>query len=95
MGVPVTIRSSDCLLSVGQVKAFLGIPWSNLQKIIKERDAELLKEYRRQEDNDKLRQEFARQANDFHQVFKILIYCLERTRIYQMGGKSLYFLGKF
>lgn len=41
--------------------------WRNLQKIIKERDAELIKEYRRQEDNDKLRQEFARQANEFHQ----------------------------
>jgi spectrin alpha len=41
--------------------------WRNLQRIIKERDIELQKEYRRQEDNDKLRQEFARQANDFHQ----------------------------
>jgi len=40
--------------------------WRNLQKIIKERDGELLKEHRRQEDNDKLRQEFARQSNEFH-----------------------------
>lgn len=28
---------------------------------------ELQKEHRRQEDNDKLRREFARQANEFHQ----------------------------
>jgi spectrin alpha len=41
--------------------------WSNLQKIIKEREGELIKEHRRQEDNDKLRREFARQANAFHQ----------------------------
>ena len=41
--------------------------WRNLQKIIKEREAELQKEHRRQEDNDKLRREFARQANAFHQ----------------------------
>uniref|UniRef100_A0A183BMF5 EF-hand domain-containing protein n=1 Tax=Globodera pallida TaxID=36090 RepID=A0A183BMF5_GLOPA len=41
--------------------------WQNLQKIIKERELELQKEHRRQEDNDKLRREFARQANDFHQ----------------------------
>ncbi|KAL3092945.1 hypothetical protein niasHS_004972 [Heterodera schachtii] len=41
--------------------------WQNLQKIIKERELELQKEHRRQEDNDKLRREFARQANEFHQ----------------------------
>jgi len=41
--------------------------WRNLQKIIKEREVELQKEHRRQEDNDKLRREFARQANAFHQ----------------------------
>uniref|UniRef100_A0A914M706 Spectrin alpha chain n=1 Tax=Meloidogyne incognita TaxID=6306 RepID=A0A914M706_MELIC len=41
--------------------------WRNLQKIIKERELELQKEHLRQEDNDKLRREFARQANDFHQ----------------------------
>ncbi|KAL3118198.1 hypothetical protein niasHT_004080 [Heterodera trifolii] len=35
--------------------------------IIKERELELQKEHRRQEDNDKLRREFARQANEFHQ----------------------------
>ncbi|CAB4055755.1 SPTA [Lepeophtheirus salmonis] len=31
--------------------------WKNLQKIIKERDLELAREYQRQEDNDKLRKE--------------------------------------
>ncbi|KHN88357.1 Spectrin alpha chain [Toxocara canis] len=41
--------------------------WRNLQKIIKEREMELQKEHRRQEDNDKLRRDFARQANAFHQ----------------------------
>ncbi|VDM22258.1 unnamed protein product, partial [Wuchereria bancrofti] len=40
--------------------------WRNLQKIIKEREMELQKEHRRQEDNDKLRRDFARQANAFH-----------------------------
>ncbi|VDN60745.1 unnamed protein product [Dracunculus medinensis] len=40
--------------------------WRNLQKIIKERELELQKEHRRQEDNDKLRRDFARQANAFH-----------------------------
>jgi len=40
--------------------------WRNLQKIIKEREMELLKEHQRQEDNDKLRHEFAKQANSFH-----------------------------
>ncbi len=40
--------------------------WKNLQKIIKERDAELAKEAARQEDNDKLRKEFAKHANAFH-----------------------------
>lgn len=41
--------------------------WRNLQKIIGERDSELLKEAQRQEDNDRLRKEFARHANAFHQ----------------------------
>ncbi len=40
--------------------------WRNLQKIIKERDAELAKEAVRQEENDKLRLEFAKHANAFH-----------------------------
>ena len=40
--------------------------WRNLQKIIRERDAELAKEALRQEDNDKLRKEFAKHANNFY-----------------------------
>ncbi|XP_063590539.1 spectrin alpha chain-like, partial [Penaeus indicus] len=42
--------------------------WRNLQKIIKERDMELAKEAQRQEENDKLRKEFAKHANAFHQL---------------------------
>lgn len=34
---------------------------------IQERDVELAKEAQRQEDNDKLRKEFAKHANAFHQ----------------------------
>ncbi|XP_034234548.1 spectrin alpha chain isoform X1 [Thrips palmi] len=41
--------------------------WRNLQKIIKERDTELAKEAKRQEENDKLRKDFAKHANQFHQ----------------------------
>lgn len=41
--------------------------WRNLQKIIAERDIELNKEAQRQEENDKLRKEFAKHANAFHQ----------------------------
>lgn len=41
--------------------------WKNLQKIIDERDSELAKEAYRQEENDKLRKEFAKHANMFHQ----------------------------
>lgn len=40
--------------------------WRNLQKIITERDAELEKELKRQEQNDRLRKEFATLANKFH-----------------------------
>ena len=40
--------------------------WRNLQKIIKERDSDLDKEALRQEQNDKLRKEFAQHANSFH-----------------------------
>jgi len=42
--------------------------WKNLQKIIKERDSELTKEAQRQDENDKLRKEFAKYANAFHQL---------------------------
>uniref|UniRef100_A0A8C6JA33 Spectrin alpha chain, non-erythrocytic 1 n=1 Tax=Melopsittacus undulatus TaxID=13146 RepID=A0A8C6JA33_MELUD len=57
--------------------------WRNLQKIIKERELELQKEQRRQEENDKLRQEFAQHANAFHQW-------IQETR-YSLGGVLLDF----
>nr|XP_032800960.1 spectrin alpha chain, non-erythrocytic 1 isoform X8 [Petromyzon marinus] len=53
--------------------------WRNLQKIMKEREQELQKEQRRQEENDKLRQEFAQHANAFHQW-------LTETRTYLLDG---------
>ncbi|CAG0895460.1 unnamed protein product [Darwinula stevensoni] len=53
--------------------------WRNLQKIIKERDAELKKEAQRQEENDLLRKEFAKHANAFHQW-------LAETRTSMMEG---------
>lgn len=40
--------------------------WHNLQKIIKEREIELSKEHKRQEENDRFRREFARLSNAFH-----------------------------
>ncbi|XP_013998412.2 spectrin alpha chain, non-erythrocytic 1 isoform X1 [Salmo salar] len=56
--------------------------WRNLQKIIKERELELQKEQRRQEENDKLRQEFAQHANAFHQW-------LQETRTYLLDGSCM------
>ncbi|MGH0170969.1 UNVERIFIED_CONTAM: hypothetical protein FKN15_070126 [Acipenser sinensis] len=50
--------------------------WRNLQKIIKEREQELQKEQRRQEENDKLRQEFAQHANAFHQWLQETRSCM-------------------
>ncbi|XP_035787487.1 spectrin alpha chain isoform X2 [Anopheles albimanus] len=55
--------------------------WRNLQKIIEERDAELAKEVHRQEENDKLRKEFAKHANLFHQW-------LTETRTSLMDGSG-------
>ena len=40
--------------------------WSNLQSIIAQRDAELAQEEVRQEENDKLRKEFAKYSNTFY-----------------------------
>jgi len=40
--------------------------WSNLHKIIRERDSDLDKEEQRQEENDLLRKQFAGAANAFH-----------------------------
>jgi spectrin alpha len=55
--------------------------WRNLQKIIKERDRELAKEAQRQEENDRLRKEFAKHANDFHSW-------LTETRALMMEGSG-------
>uniref|UniRef100_H2MBY2 EF-hand domain-containing protein n=1 Tax=Oryzias latipes TaxID=8090 RepID=H2MBY2_ORYLA len=61
-------RVSDvCANGEELIKKALEETWRNLQKIIKERELELQKEQRRQEENDKLRQEFAQHANAFHQ----------------------------
>ncbi|XP_076454932.1 LOW QUALITY PROTEIN: spectrin alpha chain-like [Babylonia areolata] len=40
--------------------------WNNLKKIIAERDTDLDREERRQEENDQLRKQFAQAANAFH-----------------------------
>ncbi|RNA32314.1 spectrin alpha non-erythrocytic 1 [Brachionus plicatilis] len=40
--------------------------WRSLQKAIKDREADLQSEQKRQEDNDQLRQQFARLASDFY-----------------------------
>merc|ERR1739844_657256 len=53
--------------------------WKNLQLIIKQRDAELAAEALRQEENDKLRKEFARHANQFY-------HWLTETRSAMMEG---------
>ncbi|XP_063912361.1 spectrin alpha chain isoform X2 [Zophobas morio] len=55
--------------------------WRNLQKIIAERDVELNKEAQRQEENDKLRKEFAKHANAFH-------LWLTETRTSMMEGSG-------
>uniref|UniRef100_A0A3Q2P1P6 EF-hand Ca insensitive domain-containing protein n=1 Tax=Fundulus heteroclitus TaxID=8078 RepID=A0A3Q2P1P6_FUNHE len=58
------------------IKKALEETWRNLQKIIKERELELQKEQRRQEENDKLRQEFAQHANAFHQWLQETRSCM-------------------
>jgi len=55
--------------------------WKNLQSIIKIRNGELDKEEERQRENDKLRQEFAKHAHDFHSW-------LTETRISMMEGQG-------
>merc|ERR1712004_848676 len=55
--------------------------WKNLQSIIKQRDAELAQEEVRQEENDKLRKEFARHANAFYSW-------LTETRAMMMEGSG-------
>ncbi|XP_053212819.1 spectrin alpha chain-like [Panonychus citri] len=56
--------------------------WRNLEKIIHDRDAELHKESLRQEENDRLRKEFAKQANSFHQW-------LADTRMWLLDGSAM------
>lgn len=55
--------------------------WNNLQKIVKERDVELEKEEKRQEENDVLRKQFAQAANAFHSW-------LTQTRAAMMEGSG-------
>merc|ERR1712038_484169 len=55
--------------------------WKNLQLIIKQRDMELAQEEVRQEENDKLRKEFARLANSFYSW-------LTETRALMMEGSG-------
>merc|ERR1719458_2417782 len=55
--------------------------WKNLQLIIKQRDAELAAKEVRQEENDKLRKEFARHANAFYSW-------LTETRAMMMEGSG-------
>merc|ERR1711994_408834 len=80
---------------MGQIKSFnvganpytwftmgaLSDTWRNLQSIIAQSDAELAQEEVRQEENDKLRKEFARYANSFYQW-------LTETRDMMMEGSG-------
>uniref|UniRef100_A0A8C3INK2 Spectrin alpha chain, non-erythrocytic 1 n=1 Tax=Chrysemys picta bellii TaxID=8478 RepID=A0A8C3INK2_CHRPI len=63
--------------------------WRNLQKIIKERELELQKEQRRQEENDKLRQEFAQHANAFHQWIQETRYSLSQLKKIEDLGAAM------
>ncbi|CAH1271225.1 SPTA1 [Branchiostoma lanceolatum] len=56
--------------------------WRNLQRIIAEREAELNKEKLRQDENDKLRRQFAQHANAFHSW-------LQETRAYLLDGAAM------
>lgn len=44
--------------------------WSRLKVIVRNRDAELVKEAKRQEDNDWLRKQYAKKANSLHEWIK-------------------------
>lgn len=56
--------------------------WKNLKRIIKERDIELLKESQRQEENDRLRKDFARAADSLHNW-------LNQTRMWLLAGAAI------
>jgi len=54
--------------------------WNNLLTIIKQRDVELAKELKRQEENDRLRRDFAESANKFHQwIISTRMWLLDGT----------------
>ena len=56
--------------------------WNNLQSIIEQRDIELAKEHKRQEENDRLRKDYAESANNFHQWITL-------TRMWLLDGTAM------
>lgn len=63
--------------------------WRNLQKIIKERDIELIKEAQRQDENDTLRKEFAKHANTFHQWLTETRYDIIKSYYFLISPKVI------
>lgn len=64
--------------------------WRNMQRIVKERNLELEREYIRQLDNDKLRQEFASMANNFYDwISKMRIALMDTQGTLEEQLKSL------
>jgi len=53
--------------------------WSRLKEIVKNRDIELIKEAKRQEENDWLRKQYAKKANSLHEWIK-------ETRMWLLSG---------
>lgn len=53
--------------------------WARLKQIVKTRDAELIKEAKRQEDNNWLRKQYAKKANSLHDWIK-------ETRLWLLAG---------
>lgn len=62
--------------------------WRNLQKIIKEREVELNKETERQDENDRLRKQFAQMANSFHQWLTETRYVVSKPNSHLSFGTS-------
>jgi spectrin alpha len=56
--------------------------WKNLQRIIRDRDEELVVEQKRQEENDAMRKQYAVAANAFHQW-------LTDTRLWLLDGTAM------
>lgn len=65
---------SFCFLLQDETDSFISLKL--LLFVSQERELELQKEQRRQEENDKLRQEFAQHANAFHQWIQETRYSL-------------------